>query len=155
MYCHTIFPSPLGDITVCASDDAIVRISFHEPPGDCPRQDTHFVLQSAVQWLARYFRGEAPEPSLLPLKPEGTAFQKAVWEKLLTIPYGKTTTYGAIARSFGKPMSAQAVGGAVGRNPIAIVIPCHRVIGTDRSLTGYAYGLERKQYLLNLETTDK
>lgn len=90
-----------------------------------------------------------------PLAPVGTTFQQAVWEILKTIPYGGTTTYGAIAKRLekvtGKRMSAQAVGGAVGRNPISLLIPCHRVIGADGSLTGYAGGLDKKEYLLRTE----
>ena len=100
-------------------------------------------------WLDAYFAGKAPEVSGLPLSPKGTAFQKKVWQELLNIPYGTTNTYGALAGRLGS--SARAVGSAVGRNPISIVIPCHRVLAADGSLTGYAGGLENKEKLLQLE----
>ena len=112
------------------------------------------VFGEAVKWLDLYFAGK--EPDFMPaLSPSGTTFQQAVWEILRTIPYGATTSYGTIAKCLekraGKRMSAQAVGGAVGRNPISILIPCHRVIGANGSLTGYAGGLDKKEYLLELE----
>ena len=106
-------------------------------------------------WLDSYFSGDPAEVTF-PLNPHGTAFQKQVWEILLTIPYGKTTTYGAIAREMARragreKMSAQAVGQAVGKNPISILIPCHRVVGVNGKLTGYAGGLDRKEWLLRHE----
>jgi methylated-DNA-[protein]-cysteine S-methyltransferase len=113
------------------------------------------VLEAARTWLENYFAGERPEPQQLPLNPKGTEFQKRVWRLLLEIPYGQVTTYGALAAKLaqerGGKMSAQAIGGAVGRNPISIIIPCHRVIGANGRLTGYAGGLWRKQALLRLE----
>ena len=112
--------------------------------------------QKAKAWLDAYFAGNAPSPAALPLRPEGTEFRRLIWGLLLEIPYGKTVTYGALAKRaaeiLGKPrMSAQAVGQAVGRNPISILIPCHRVVGAGGQLTGYAGGLARKEYLLRLE----
>lgn len=106
-------------------------------------------------WLKRYFAGERPEIDFA-LAPRGTAFQKEVWDILLKIPYGGLTTYGSIAQRLAKAqgldsMSAQAVGGAVGHNPISILIPCHRVVGASGSLTGYAGGIEKKKALLRLE----
>lgn len=114
------------------------------------------VLAQAKDWLNRYFAGECPEISQLPLAPEGSPFRQAVWQILTEIPYGETITYGQIAgkmaaRMGNATMSAQAVGGAVGHNPISIIIPCHRVVGTGGSLTGYAGGIERKAFLLALE----
>ena len=107
-----------------------------------------------MRWLDLYFAGHEPDFSPT-LNPTGTAFQQAGWAILRTIPYGATTSYGTIARRIEqktkKRMSAQAVGGAVGRNPISIIIPCHRVLGADGSLTGYAGGLDKKEYLLGLE----
>ena len=105
-------------------------------------------------WLDRYFRGEDPGPAP-PLAPAGTAFQRAVWEVLREIPYGRTATYGQVAqaagRGLGRNTSPRAAGSAVGRNPISLLIPCHRVVGAGGSLTGYAGGLERKEALLKLE----
>ena len=100
-------------------------------------------------WLDRYFAGERPDPSEIRLAPEGSQFQRKVWDELLKIPYGTTDTYGAIARRLHS--GSQAVGGAVGRNPISIIIPCHRVLGADGSLTGYAAGLAVKEKLLEIE----
>jgi methylated-DNA-[protein]-cysteine S-methyltransferase len=107
------------------------------------------ILQSTGRWLDLYFSG--CKPGFLPqVRLVGTAFQQRVWQALGEIPYGQVATYGDIARSVGC-RSAQAVGQAVGRNPVAIIVPCHRVVGSDGSLTGYAYGVERKRYLLQIE----
>jgi methylated-DNA-[protein]-cysteine S-methyltransferase len=108
------------------------------------------VLREARRQLDEYFAGERPAFDL-PLAPTGTSFQQSVWTALCAIPYGETMSYGALAESIGARHGVRAVGAAVGRNPISIVIPCHRVIGADRSLTGYAGGLPRKQALLELE----
>lgn len=113
------------------------------------------VFDETMRWLDIYFQGK--EPGFTPLmRPEGTEFRRAVWEILLTIPYGKTMTYGEISKMIAKQrgvahMSAQAVGGAVGHNPISVIIPCHRVVGTNGNLTGYAGGIDKKAQLLNLE----
>ena len=112
---------------------------------------TSKVATLVCRWLDLYFSGRKPD-FLPPIKLIGTPFQRRVWQALMDIPYGTTTTYGALARRVGC-RSAQAVGQAVGHNPVAIIVPCHRVIGSDGSLTGYAYGMERKEYLLRLETT--
>lgn len=117
------------------------------------------VFEQAARWLADYFDGRAPSPSQLPLAPVGSAFRQVVWSLLCEIPYGSLTTYGdlavqAAARLGRSRLSAQAVGGAVGHNPISIIIPCHRVVGADGSLTGYAGGLAVKQKLLALEGAD-
>ena len=114
------------------------------------------VFEAARDWLARYFAGEKPMPSELPLCPIGGEFRQRVWSLLCQIPYGETTTYGALARALaaqmGRPsMSSQAVGGAVGHNPISIIIPCHRVVGSGGSLTGYAGGIAAKLRLLEHE----
>ena len=116
------------------------------------------VLTEAKRWLDIYFTGKAPDFTP-PLHPIGSAFRRSVWEILLQIPYGQTVTYGELARQLaekqGRPrMSAQAVGGAVGHNRISIIIPCHRVVGTGGSLTGYAGGIDRKVQLLALEQAD-
>ena len=154
------YTSPLGGITLASDGIALTGLYFDGEPG-CPPYDAAHkknlpVFGEVMRWLVLYFAGK--EPDIMPvLNPTGTAFQQAVWDILRTIPYGGTTTYGAIAKRLekvtGKRMSAQAVGGAVGRNPISILIPCHRVIGADGSLTGYAGGLDKKAYLLGLEGT--
>jgi methylated-DNA-[protein]-cysteine S-methyltransferase len=111
------------------------------------------IFDETRRWLDLYFAGKNPDftPQLAP---KGTPFQQRVWEILLTIPYGKTMSYGDVARQISPTMSAQAIGGAVGRNPIGIIIPCHRVIGADGSLTGYGGGLERKRWMLELENKE-
>ncbi len=108
-------------------------------------------LVAARRWLDAYFAGERPDVTDVPLAPRGTAFQRRVWDALLAISYGETRTYGELAAELGS--SPRAVGTAVGRNPISVIVPCHRVLGADGSLTGYAGGLARKQALLELEQT--
>lgn len=149
--------SPVGKLLL-VSDGAYLTGLY---PGKTPRGDLILredlpVLRAAVHWLEGYFAGETESVPDLPLKPEGTVFQKRVWEILLTIPRGEVRTYGDIARQLaaemGKEnMSAQAVGQAVGRNPISIIIPCHRCVGAGGRLTGYAWGLPMKQWLLRHE----
>lgn len=147
--------TPVGDTAVCAEGGAITGVYFkgqrHAPAllwDALPRETDDPLLLAANAWLNRYFLGENP-PVDFPLEPSGTAFQRTVWALLTEIPYGKTTTYGELARKLSS--SPRAVGGAVGRNPISILIPCHRVVGTGGSLTGYAGGLETKKFLLALE----
>lgn len=108
------------------------------------------VFDQAEDWLRRYFMGQRPDPRELPLAPRGSEFRQRVWKCLLEIPCGQVTTYGAIAKALGCK-SAQAVGGAVGHNPICVIIPCHRVVGANGSLTGYAGGIDRKKWLLEQE----
>ena len=147
-YCE--HPSPVGTLYLTADAGGLTGIWMHpEKTEDFP------ILSQAKAWLDGYFSGNPAELSF-PLNPHGTPFQKQVWEILLTIPYGKTTTYGAIAREMAlrtgkEKMSAQAVGQAVGANPISILIPCHRVVGTNGKLTGYAGGLDKKEWLLHHE----
>ena len=117
------------------------------------------VFAQARDWLDRYFAGARPDPRELPLAPVGGAFRQAVWKLLLDIPWGQVTTYGELARQIAAQrglasMSAQAVGGAVGHNPISIIIPCHRVVGVGGSLTGYAGGVDKKRWLLSHEGVD-
>ena len=141
--------SPLGNILLQCNDHALTGLWLdQELPGGVNSEEP--LLLRAQVWLDAYFRGENPVLDL-PLEPEGTDFQKEVWQILLTIPYGCSMTYGEIAGKLGRRMSAQAVGGAVGRNPIALMIPCHRVLGAKGALTGFGYGLERKKQLLDLE----
>ena len=150
--------SPLGRIILMSDGTALTGLYFDgekdSPDLSAAHKKDLPVFGEAMRWLDLYFAGKEPDFSPA-LNPTGTTFQMSVWAILQTIPFGETTTYGAIAHRLeedtGKRMSAQAVGGAVGRNPISILIPCHRVIGTDGSLTGYAGGLDKKEYLLELE----
>ena len=149
------YPSPLGILLLTCSEEGLTGIWVdRQCPTDAPSR-SHPILENTKLWLDAYFQGQIPQVSL-PLAPEGTPCQRLVWDILLTIPYGETRSYGSIAREvaqqLGKAaMSAQAVGGAVGRNPISIVIPCHRCVGAKGQLTGYAGGLERKAWLLRHE----
>ena len=154
------YASPLGGMTLVSDGTALVGLYFDGQKYAAEGLDaTHTqknlpIFKEVRRWLDVYFSGRKPDFTP-PIAPAGTAFQQSVWEILRTIPYGETTTYGAIARRIeqntGCRMSAQAVGGAVGRNPISILIPCHRVIGADGSLTGYAGGLDKKESLLRWE----
>lgn len=153
----TVMPSPVGDLRIVASDGAIVAIEFSpfrgladgRPIGE--RADADPLLVRAVEQLTAYFARDLKEFDL-PLAPRGSDFQQRVWAQLRLIGWGETASYGEIAHRLGHTNAAsRAVGLANGRNPIPIVIPCHRVIGSDGSLTGYAGGLERKQLLLGLE----
>ena len=158
------YNSPLGGILLAADEIGLTGLWFdgqkyfaRDLPAEHVEQNTP-VLSEAKRWLDIYFTGREPDFTL-PLHPIGSVFRQAVWEILLQIPYGQTTTYGEIARQLaaklGLPrMSAQAVGGAVGHNEVSIIIPCHRVVGTSGSLTGYAGGIDKKVKLLELEHTD-
>ncbi len=152
----TLMESPVGELRIVERDGAITAIEYapfrdHDGRPRGSRSDDHPVLVAAVAQLNAYFDRELKEFDL-PLAPEGTDFQKAVWQQLLAIGYGDTASYGEIARRLGKSNAAsRAVGLANGSNPIPIVIPCHRVIGANGTLTGYAGGIERKQTLLELE----
>ena len=144
----THYRSPIGPLTI-RSDGVSITGLWMELPGEI--RDDLSVFAAARQWLDRYFRGEGPDPRELPLSPAGTAFQKRVWARLLEVPWGQTRSYGDIAREIGSPRACQAVGQAVGRNRIAIIIPCHRIIGSSGALTGFAGGLDMKRRLLNHE----
>ena len=159
---HTCdYESPLGKMLLAASDDGLVGAWFYgqryfarglEGAEKNAERGASFdspVLLSARRWLDAYFAGERPAVADLPLAPRGTEFQCRVWSALLAIPYGETRTYGELAAELGS--SPRAVGTAVGRNPISVIVPCHRVVGADGSLTGYAGGLDRKRALLALE----
>ena len=155
------YDSPLGDILLAADEVGLTGLWFDGEKYFADTLDPEHkaqetpILREAKRWLDVYFRGQKPDFTP-PLHPIGSPFRQEVWALLLQIPYGQTTTYGALAKQLaamhGLPrMSAQAVGGAVGHNEISIIIPCHRVIGADGKLTGYASGLTIKQYLLELE----
>ncbi|MBQ3193549.1 MAG: methylated-DNA--[Oscillospiraceae bacterium] len=149
------YPSPLGTLLLTCEENALTGLWMQRRPPETGRREDHPVLKQAMQWLDGYFRGEV-QPVLFPLNPEGTPFQKQVWQLLLTIPYGTTRSYGDIAQEMAgllgkEKMSAQAVGQAVGKNPISILIPCHRVVGAKGQLTGYAGGRDKKVWLLRHE----
>ena len=156
MLYFTIYDSPLGKILLLSDGIALTGLDFEGHWPNCQRIPGALPVFAEVNaWLDAYFRGEEPKITF-PVAPAGTAFQEMVWEILLTIPKGKTRSYGDIAREMARQlgkekMSAQAVGQAVGRNPISIIIPCHRVVGAQGQLTGYASGLDRKIWLLNHE----
>ena len=157
----TEYKSPLGRMLLAVDEEGLTGAWFegqkYLPEGVAPENEETAlppVLESACRWLDLYFSGQ--EPDFMPrLHLEGTAFRRAVWELLRKIPYGNTTTYGALAKQLeaetGRRVSAQAVGGAVGHNPVSILVSCHRVVGQQGSLTGYAGGLDKKLRLLILE----
>ena len=158
------YDSPLGGILLAADVVGLTGLWFdgqkYFARGLSPEREERElpVLLEAKRWLDIYFTGKEPD-FLPPLHSIGSAFRRSVWEILLQIPYGRTTTYGEIARRLAEKqklprMSAQAVGGAVGHNEISIIIPCHRVVGTNGSLTGYAGGVYKKVKLLELEHAD-
>ena len=152
----------LGTVRICSTDSALVAIELAEHRGAPPRGTRrlggihcgrHHVLERALAELGEYLHGTRTSFSL-PLAPEGTAFQHAVWDALSAIPFGETRSYAEIAIAVGRPGAARAVGAANARNPLAVVVPCHRVIGGRGDLVGYAGGLERKRWLLAHESRD-
>jgi len=150
----TTMDSPIGQLRLAGNESSLIRILFEheeiEGPTENPWIEDRANLQPVVNQLTEYFEGERLSFDVA-MEPHGTTFQKSVWEKLLDIPYGETTTYGTLADQLGNPNGSRAVGTANGQNRIPILIPCHRVIGRDGSLTGYAGGLEIKEFLLDLE----
>jgi O-6-methylguanine DNA methyltransferase len=166
--CLTPIPSPIGALQAYTSARGLCALEFPLPErahrlrgrfarwfdgARVERADTD--LHARVRsWLARYFDAEFPPHDELPLDLRGTPFEQRVWKALLAIPPGRTTTYGDLARRLGGPSVARAVGGAVGRNPIGIIVPCHRVVGSTGSLTGFGGGLDRKAWLLRHEKPD-
>lgn len=152
----TTVPSPIGELLLTGDDTGLTRLYMetrrhgpHEVAPEWIRDDALF--RAAAEQLDEYFAGERTEFDLA-LNPSGTPFQLKVWDALRTIPYGEVRSYGEIAEQIGKPGAARAVGLANGRNPISIIVPCHRVIGASGALTGYGGGIERKQALLELES---
>ena len=152
MKTFTYQPSPVGVLNLAADEqNRLCRLEFAESAPAVTTEDVPSgVIAETVRQLDEYFAGTRREFEL-DLAARGTAFQLAVWDALLAIPYGATVSYLDIARSVGRPNAVRAVGQANGRNPIAIVVPCHRVIGSDHSLTGYGGGIDRKRFLLALE----
>ncbi len=148
------YQSPLGPIRIEASDTGLLSVLFiEEGKGSymLEQGQANSITRNTSLQLQEYFNGTR-QVFDLPLSPRGTSFQQQVWQELLHIPFGKTDTYGAIAHKLHNPLSVRAVGTANGQNPIAIIIPCHRVIGANGTLTGYAGGLWRKEYLLKIES---
>jgi methylated-DNA-[protein]-cysteine S-methyltransferase len=154
MTVYTFTDSPIGRLLLAADDAGLRRIEF--PEGRHPQEPQpewraeRAPFDEALRQLDAYFAGRLRQFTL-PLAPEGTAFQQRVWRALCEIPYGETTSYGELARRLGKPGASRAVGLANGRNPLPIVVPCHRVVGSDGSLTGFGGGLPTKTKLLRLE----
>ncbi len=154
---HVVIDSPVGPLTLVAEQGRLTGLYMaaqrHAPDNSdlgIPGEAADEPFASAAAQLAAYFAGELTAFDL-PLAPAGTPFQLRVWAALRTIPYGQTVSYGQLARQIGSPAASRAVGLANGRNPIALVVPCHRVVGADGSLTGYGGGLDRKRFLLDLE----
>jgi methylated-DNA-[protein]-cysteine S-methyltransferase len=152
--CHTTIDTPLGPLILVASDGGLREVRFPNGrpvgPADGPDDPDHPVLASAAQQLGEYFDGSR-QVFELPLDPQGSPFQLAAWQALRTIPYGETVSYGEQARRLGHDGKARAIGAANGSNPIPVIVPCHRVIGADGSLTGFGGGLAAKAWLLHHE----
>ena len=153
----TTIESPVGPLALMSDGTSLTAVLFDDERETRRRKEAIVTDEAATPFpqarreLAEYFAGKRTTFEV-PLAPEGTAFQRKVWSALLRVPYGATATYGDIARQIGAPKAVRAVGAANGRNPIAIVVPCHRVIGANGTLTGYGGGLDRKRVLLDLET---
>ena len=146
-----VFKSPIGELVLTASDTALTGVYFPKSRRvEIGRAGDNDVLILARQQLAEYFARDRTAFDL-PLDPTGTPFEKGVWRLLRQIPYGSTTSYGELARRLGEPKEARAVGAANGKNPIPIIVPCHRVIGANGDLTGFGGGLDRKRWLLEHE----
>ena len=154
MTTHTTIETPIGELTLVGRDGVLTGVYFPghwtrpDPAAWGPRVDSGF--EEAERQLLEYLAGDRAAFDL-GTEARGDAFGMRVWDMLAEIPYGETTTYGALARRLGDPVLARAVGRAVGSNPLSLVVPCHRVVGSDGRLTGYAGGLERKRFLLELE----
>lgn len=142
--------TPVGNLNIYASQRAIVKVVFEEHDKQKPNINENAITQEASKQLLEYI-AQTRQQFDLPLDPAGTQFQQSVWQQLLNVGYGKTASYLDVASALNKPKACRAVGAANGKNPIAIIIPCHRIIGANGSLTGYAGGLSRKTFLLSLE----
>jgi methylated-DNA-[protein]-cysteine S-methyltransferase len=157
MISYTEYDSPLGKLILAATQQGISGLYFEEHlyfkgTQNWQRTAGHLHLDKAAQQLDEYFIGKRTTFDL-PLDLQGTAFQRTVWNALMAIHFGKTVSYAHHARQVGNEKAVRAVGSAIGRNPVSIIVPCHRVIGSSGALSGYAGGLERKRYLLALEQT--
>ena len=154
MRVHTVADSPVGPLTLVATDGVLSGVYMdqqrHRPPQETFGEPDDAAFGACVEQLQGYFAGQLREFDL-PLHFAGTPFQRAVWEALRTIPYGQTMSYGELAERIGRPSASRAVGLANGKNPISIIVPCHRVVGSGGALTGYGGGLPRKRQLLDFE----
>lgn len=155
MTSYTEHPSPLGTLLLAANERGVCGVYFEQHnyfngTQDWVRDEAHPHLQEAAAQLDEYFGGRRTGFDV-PLDLAGTPFQRSVWNALRALPFGATTTYQAIAQGIANPNAVRAAGTAIGRNPISIIVPCHRVVGASGGLSGYAGGLERKRYLLALE----
>jgi methylated-DNA-[protein]-cysteine S-methyltransferase len=152
---YTIVKSPIDELMLVADDSALIGVSFapFEPEKKWKRNPAHPILKEATQQLHNYFAGKRNKFSI-PMRLEGTEFQKKIWTEIARIPYGKTISYSDLARRAGNPDAIRAAGTSTGRNPIAIIIPCHRVVGKNGDMCGFGGGLPRKKFLLNLENPE-
>ena len=153
MIYQKIIKTPIGDICILEENDKIIGLTLDNEKYCYTEKNTE-ILNETEKQLNEYFWGKRKKFNV-PINPKGTEFQKQVWNELLKIPYGQTVTYKRIAQKIEKPNAARAVGMANHNNPIAIIVPCHRVVGSNSKLVGYAFGLERKQFLLDLENKFK
>ena len=146
--------SPVGPLRLGATDAGLHFIEFAQPKNPVlpltGQEGSHPIIEAAQTQLSAYFAGQSTTFDL-PLAPQGTPFQLAVWQALTSIDYGRTCSYGQLAHGLGRPKASRAVGAANARNPLPIVVPCHRVVGANGALTGFSGGLDRKIFLLNLE----
>lgn len=149
-----LYPTDFGIIEIHATTKAVTNVKFVSSDADLSNSQTNEISEQAIAQIREYFAGNRTNFDI-PLAPEGTDFQQQVWNALRNIPYGETRTYKQIAQAIGNPKAVRAVGMANNKNPIAILIPCHRVIGSNGKLVGYAGGLDIKKQLLNLERRDK
>jgi methylated-DNA-[protein]-cysteine S-methyltransferase len=155
---YAVVESPIGDLLLTTDGVALTGLYLESHKGG-PERDGHWhrddaSLKPAAEQLSAYFAGESRGFDL-PLATRGTGFQRRVWDALRAVPFGETVSYAELARRIGAPKAVRAVGAAVGRNPISIVVPCHRIVGSDGGLTGYAGGLASKRWLLEHERTAK
>lgn len=156
-YFYDLFPGPFGQMLLVANDVGLAGVYFDRQKyiprlgASWRHTPDHDMLRETRRQLREYFAGDRREFRLL-LDPAGTPFQRSIWKSIAAVPYGQTVTYAQLARSAGFPDSPRAAGTATGRNPISIIVPCHRIVGTDGSLTGYAGGIMRKRALLKLES---
>lgn len=155
---YAYYASPIGNLLMIEQDEQLTNLDFEAEqiaPNPKWKHDENRPLFAQVsQALTRYFNGEKEDFAAIPLAPKGTTFQQSIWNALRHIPFGETSTYGNLANLINNPKAVRAVGGAVGSNPISIIIPCHRILGKNRQLTGFGGGLPAKRFLLDLEKID-